>query len=186
MTTEAKRTVHQAVLDVMAAIGAVGKGSMQQGFAFRGIDAVLNSVAPAMRDHGLTIHPTKVEHRRGVQQFSGGKSGSCIDVIVDYAFTGPDGSSFTAQVAAEASDVGDKATAKAMSVALRTCLIQTFAIPTEESGPDWAGLFETATSRGKDALLALRHQGKAAGAPEGMFKAIEDALAALPLEGKIQ
>lgn len=36
MTT---KTVHQAVLDVMAQVGAVGKGSMQQGFAFRGIDA---------------------------------------------------------------------------------------------------------------------------------------------------
>ncbi|QIG57724.1 ERF family ssDNA binding protein [Arthrobacter phage Shoya] len=186
MTTEPKRTVHQAVLDVMAAIGAVGKGSMQQGFAFRGIDAVLNSVSPAMRDHGLTVHPAKVEHRRGDKAFSGGNKGAQIDVIVDYVFTGPDGSTFTAQVAAEATDVNDKATAKAMSVALRTCLIQTFAIPTEESGPDWQSLFETAKSRGKDALVALRHQGKAAGAPEGMFKAIEDAIAALPIEGKVQ
>lgn len=181
-----KRTVHQAVLDVMANVGAVGKGSMQQGFAFRGIDAVLNSVSPALRANSLTIHPAKVEHRRGVQQFSGGKTGSCIDVIVDYVFTGPDGSSFTTQVVAEATDVGDKATAKAMSVAYRTCLIQTFAIPTEDSGPNWGELFESAKSRGKDALVALRHQGKAAGAPEGMFKAIEDALAAIPVEGKIQ
>lgn len=184
--SDTKRTAHQAVLDVMAAVGSVNKGSMQQGFAFRGIDAILNAISPAMRDHGLTIHPTKVEHRRGIQKFSGGKEGSCIDVIVDYAFTGPDGSSFTSQVAAEATDVGDKATAKAMSVALRTCLIQTFALPTEETGPDWQALFGTARSRGKDALVALRHQGKAAGAPEEMFAEIEKALAALPIEGKIQ
>ena len=183
---EPTRTVHQAVLDVMAAVGSVGKGSQQQGFAFRGIDAVLNSVSPAMRDAGLTVHPAKVEHRRGVQQFSGGKTGSCIDVIVDYAFTGPDGSSFTSQVAAEATDVGDKATAKAMSVALRTCLIQTFALPTEESGPDWRALFMSAQERGKDALIALRNQGRKAGAPEEMFPEIERALAAIPVEGKIQ
>lgn len=180
------RTVHQAVLDVMAAVGAVGKGSMQQGFAFRGIDAVLNSVAPAMRDHGLTVHPAKVEHRRGDKQFSGGTKGAQIDLIVDYVFTGPDGSSFTAQVAAEATDSNDKATAKAMSVALRTCLIQTFAIPTEESGPDWGALFNSAKERGRDALVALRHQGQAAGAPDGMFQAIEKALAELPIEGKVQ
>jgi len=181
-----KRNVHKAVLDVMAAVGAVGKGSMQQGFAFRGIDAVLNSVSPAMQAHGITVHPAKVEHHRGVQQFSGGKTGSQIDVIVDYVFTGPDGSTFTTQVAAEANDVSDKATAKAMSVALRTCLIQTFAIPTEESGPNWNELFNSAKARGRDALIALRHQGQAAGAPDGMFGAIEEALAAMPVEGKVQ
>lgn len=184
MTTP--KTVHQAVLDVMAQVGAVGKGSMQQGFAFRGIDAVLNSVSPAMQAHGITVHPAKVDHRRGVQQFSGGKTGTQIDVTVDYVFTGPDGSTFTTQVAAEANDVSDKATAKAMSVALRTCLIQTFAIPTEESGPDWNALFNNAKARGRDALVALRHQGQAAGAPEGMFGAIEEALANLPIEGKVQ
>ena len=184
MTTP--KTVHQAILDVMATVGAVGKGSMQQGFAFRGIDAVLNAVSPALQLHGITIHPAKVEHRRGVQQFSGGKNGAQIDVLVDYVFTGPDGSSFTTQVAAEANDVSGKATAKAMSVAYRTCLIQTFAIPTEESGPDWAALFESARNRGRDALVALRNQGQKAGAPDGMFKAIEEAIAAIPVEGKVQ
>lgn len=181
-----KRTAHQAVLDVMAAVGAVGKGSTRQNFQFRGIDAVLNSVSPAMRDHGLTVYPAKVEHRRGEKSFSGGNKGSQIDLIVDYVFTGPDGSTFTVQVAAEATDTNDKATAKAMSVALRTCLIQTFAIPTEESGPDWGVAFNNAKARGRDALIALRHQGRQAGAPEGMFGAIEEALAALPLEGKVQ
>lgn len=181
-----KPTVHQAVIAVMQAIGAVSKGSMQQGFAFRGIDAVLNTVSPAMRDNGLTVHPAKVEHKRSEKQFSGGSKGELIDVLVDYVFTGPDGSTFTAQVAAEATDSNDKATAKAMSVALRTCLIQTFAIPTEESGPDWAALFESARQRGRDALIALRNQGQKAGAPDGMFKAIEDALSAIPVEGKIQ
>jgi len=180
------KNVHQAVLEVMASIGAVGKGSQQQGFAFRGIDAVLNAVSPAMRAAGLTIHPAKVDHRRGVQQFSGGKTGAQIDVTVDYVFTGPDGSTFTTQVAAEANDVSDKATAKAMSVAYRTCMIQTFAIPTEESGPNWNELFNSAKARGHDALVALRHQGQAAGAPEGMFAAIEEALANLPIAGKVQ
>lgn len=180
------KTVHQAVLDVMATVGAVGKGSQQQGFAFRGIDAVLNAVSPALQLHGITIHPAKVEHRRGVQQFSGGKTGAQIDVLVDYVFTGPDGSSFTTQVAAEANDVSDKATAKAMSVAYRTCLIQTFAIPTEESGPNWNELFNSAKARGRDALIALRNQGQKAGAPDGMFGAIEEALASLPIEGKVQ
>ena len=184
--TDQQKNVHQAVLDVMATVGAVGKGSQQQGFAFRGIDAVLHAVSPALQMHGITVHPAKVEKTRGVQQFSGGKNGAQIDVTVDYVFTGPDGSNFTTQVAAEANDVGDKATAKAMSVAYRTCLIQTFAIPTEETGPDWMALFQTARARGRDALIALRHQGKAAGAPEAMFPEIEKALSELPVEGQIQ
>ena len=47
-----------------------------------------------------------------------------------------DGSSVTATVAAEAWDAGDKATPKAMSVAMRTALLQALALPTDEPDPD--------------------------------------------------
>lgn len=130
--------VHEAVTAVMEAVGAVRKDgrNSQQNFNFRGVDAVVNAVSPAMRKVGLTCHPSKVEHRPSGKQLSGGKMATSVDVVVDYTFTGPEGDTFTTQVVAEAFDLGDKATAKAMSVALRTCLLQTFMLPTDDTDPD--------------------------------------------------
>ena len=185
--SDPKKNVHEAIIATMEGVGAVGKDKVQQGFAFRGIDDVLNAVSPVMRANGLTVFPSKVERIRGSSQFKSGGTAAVIDLLVDFTFTGPDGSQITAQVAAEATDSLDKATAKAMSVALRTCLIQTFAIPTvEETGPDWNMLFNQAAAKGKDALIALRNQGKQAGAPAAMFPAIEQALANIPVEGSVQ
>lgn len=185
--TDAKKNVHEAIIAVMEGVGAVKKGSMQQGFAFRGIDDVLNAVSPVMRTHGLTMFPSRVERTRGTSQFKSGGSAAVIDLIVDYTFTGPDGSQIVVQVPSEATDSLDKATAKAMSVAMRTCLIQTFAIPTvEETGPNWNALYNQAVANGRDALVALRNQGRKAGAPEEMFPAIEQALANIPVEGNVQ
>jgi len=51
-------------------------------------------------------------------------------------FLGPKGDHIETAVAAEAMDSGDKAMTKAFSVALRTCLIQTLSLPTDEPDPD--------------------------------------------------
>jgi len=186
--SDPKLNVHDAILAVMEGVGYVGKDgrNTQQNFTFRGIDDVLNAVSPVMRRVGLTVHPTKVERMRGSSQYKSGGTAAVIDLLVDYTFTGPDGSTIVAQVPAEATDANDKATAKAMSVALRTCFIQTFALPTNETGPDWGALFQQAVVNGRDALISLRNQGRAAGAPEGMFNAIETELSKIPVEGKIQ
>jgi hypothetical protein len=130
--------VFEAVTAVMGDVGAVKKDgrNSQQNFNFRGIDAVVNALSPAMRKHGLTVYPSKVEHREGSKALSGGKTATSPVVVVDYTFVGPEGDSFTSQVVAESFDLGDKATAKAMSVALRTCLLQTFMLPTDDKDPD--------------------------------------------------
>lgn len=130
--------VHEAVTAVKKDVGGVKKDgrNTHQNFVFRGVDAVVNAVAGAMITHGLNVHPAKVEHRPGTMQLSGGKTATAPTLIVDYVFTGPEGDTFTTQVAAEAFDQGDKATAKAMSVAYRTCLLQTFTLPTDDPDPD--------------------------------------------------
>ena len=130
--------VFEAVAAVMGDVGAVKKDgrNTQQNFKFRGIDAVVNALSPAMRKHGLTVYPSKVEHRNGSTQLSGGKTATAPVVVVDYTFVGPEGDTFTSQVVAESFDLGDKATAKAMSVALRTCLLQTFMLPTDDADQD--------------------------------------------------
>jgi hypothetical protein len=204
--------VHEAVTAVMGDVGAVRKDGRnnQQNFNFRGVDAVVNACSPAMRKHGLTCHPSKVEHRPSGKQLSGGKMATSVDVVVDYTFTGPEGDTFTSQVVAEAFDLGDKATAKAMSVALRTCLLQTFMLPTDDTDPDeqtyereprtqhrqadppakpdWKALYQ-ATGGDKLKLEALRNSARQAGAPDDfwLFNAIEKALtpAEAPIEGTL-
>ncbi len=54
--------VFEAVTAVMGDVGAVKKDgrNQQQNFNFRGIDAVVNALSPAMRKHGLTVYPSKV------------------------------------------------------------------------------------------------------------------------------
>jgi hypothetical protein len=53
-------TAVQAVAAVMADVSSVAKRDLnaQQGFNFRGIDAVVNAVGPALRKHGVVVVPT--------------------------------------------------------------------------------------------------------------------------------
>ena len=131
-------TVVQALSLVMADIGAVAKSGVnqQQRFYFRGVDAVVNAASPAFRRRGVVVVPTLLEKSRSASQTKSGSSINVVEVTVKYTFHGPAGDSVCAVVAAEAFDSGDKATAKAMSVAFRTALLQTLALPTDEADPD--------------------------------------------------
>ena len=138
-------SVYEAWNDVMRDVQAIRKDSRnaQQGFNFRGIDAVMNAVGPALRDHGVTIIPNSVEAKH--RDFTTAKGTVMHEAIVTvgYSVIGPDGQGFTGQSVGDAADAGDKATSKAMSVAYRTFLLQALTIPTDEPDPD-----ETITDRG--------------------------------------
>lgn len=131
-------TVHQALSKVMGDVQAVRKDSKNQAqkFLFRGIDAVLNAVGPALRKHGVTILPEDVEVHRSNGTTTSGKQTAEVVIKVTYRIYGPNGDSIHGKVAAEAMDFGDKAIAKAMSVAYRTFLLQALTIPTDEPEPD--------------------------------------------------
>lgn len=131
-------TVHQALNKVMGDVQAVKKDSKNQAqrFNFRGIDAVMNAVGPALRKHGVTILPEDVDVHRSNGTTANGKQTAEVVVKVTYRVYGPGGDSIHGKVAAEAMDFGDKAIAKAMSVAYRTFLLQSLTIPTDEPDPD--------------------------------------------------
>ena len=124
---------------VMEDVGAVSKGqrNQQQNFNFRGIDAVVNAVSPALRKHGVVVTPEvqSVEYTTVEIGKNHTSMGHCR-VTVTYKFYAPDGSFLPTTVSAESMDSGDKATAKAMSVAFRTCLLQTLCLPTDDTDPD--------------------------------------------------
>ena len=132
-------TVHEAWSDVMRDVREIRKSerNKQQGFNFRGIDAVQNAVGPIFRQHGVSCVPSRIvdaKHR----DFTS-KSGALMHeaiITVEYRVTGPEGDFFTGEAIGESSDASDKATTQAMSVALRTFLLQGLTMPTDDQDPD--------------------------------------------------
>lgn len=126
--------IYKAISAVMEDVGAVGKDSVnkQQGFKFRGIDAVMNALNPALVKNKVFVIPEVLEQRR--EERATAKGGLLIYSIckVKYTFFTTDGSSVCATVIGEGMDSGDKATNKAMSIAFKYACFQVFCIPTEE------------------------------------------------------
>lgn len=130
----------------------------QQGFNFRGIDAVMNAVGPALREVGAVITPRILTVD---QHYGSSKSGGTLTgtrVTVEYTWHGPDGSTIVGAAPGEAFDSGDKGTAKAMSVAYRTYLLQALTLPTDEPDPDsevYDAPPRTDADHARDALYAV-------------------------------
>lgn len=132
--------VHVALARVMRDVRAVSKDEVHNApgarFNFRGIDAVVNKVGPALRRHGVLVLPEVLTLERRDVRTSGDKPAREVTVTVRYTFVGPDGTTLSAIAPGEAMDNGDKAVAKAMSVAFRVALLQSLALPTDEPDPD--------------------------------------------------
>lgn len=126
---------------VMEDVQAVRKSERNsaQGFMFRGVDAVMNAVGPAFRKHGIVVgsEVTSVKHAQ-VELGQKRTLFTRVEVVVKYKFYGPEGDFLEMEAAGEAMDTGDKATAKAMSLAYRTALLQMLCLPTDEPEPDAA------------------------------------------------
>lgn len=178
--------IHEAITEVMKEVRAVGKHDRNDfhRFNFRGIDATVNALSPAMRKHGVTVRPSSViscEYEK-FQTKNGGVSITCR-LIMKFTFTGPEGDSITSTVAAEAADTGDKSTPKAMSVAFRTALLQTFALPTDEVDPDAQSYEHKVTpdqirdmaknASSDEELEQVKQQARAAGAPASFVEGLK-------------
>ncbi|HHV7361108.1 TPA: ERF family protein [Morganella morganii] len=133
--------VYKAISNVARDLAENGirkdRKNAQQGFMFRGIDAVYNALAPALVKHGLVILPRIIE--RSVTERQTQKGGTLFYVVVKAEFdfiATEDGSKHTVATFGEAMDSGDKATNKAMSIAYKYAAFQAFCIPTEETAID--------------------------------------------------
>ena len=136
---ENKLPIAQALSEIMKAVGGIAKKdrNQAQGFNFRGIDSVVNAVSPALQKFGVVVVPSVEEY--DYQTVEIGKNRTAmghVRVKVTYTFIGANGDTIKATVVGEAMDSGDKATAKAMSVAFRTALLQSLSLPTDEVDPD--------------------------------------------------
>jgi len=125
--------IYGAINAIMKDIGAISKSqkNAQQGYMYRGIDAVMNALQPLMIKNGVFCVPEVLEHAREERATKGG--GSLIYSVckVRYSFYADDGSSVAATVIGEGMDSGDKSSNKALAVALKYACFQIFCIPTE-------------------------------------------------------
>ena len=126
--------IFESINAVMKDCGFIAKDSknQQQNYKFRGIDAVMNALNPALIKNKVFVVPEVLEQSREERTTSKGGLLIYSVVKVKYKFYAEDGSCVEACVVGEGMDSGDKATNKAMSAAFKYACFQTFCIPTEE------------------------------------------------------
>lgn len=143
--------IYTAIADILAESGAIGKDSknQQQGFMYRGIDAVMNVFHPLLAKHRVFAVPVVLSTEREERQTARGGNLIYTLMTVKYIFYADDGSFIEAIVHGEGMDSADKSANKAMSVAYKYALFQLFCIPTEEMKDPDADSPEPSTRAGK-------------------------------------
>ena len=142
--------IHEALSRASKQIGHIGKGSKNTdlGYAFRGIDAILDRAGPILADLGVTVAP--VHRLISSDQVTSKKGALGYRVLVETAWTFtihvdqepsegvkfPDTSALTAQTLGESIDYSDKAVNKAQTQSFKNVLAQVLKIPTGEADPD--------------------------------------------------
>ena len=126
--------IYESITKIMEEIPAIGKDQTNktQGFKYRGIDDVMNTLQPLLSKNKVFIVPQILEQTR--EERTTNKGGNLIYSIckIKYIFYAEDGSYIEAVTVGEGMDSGDKATNKAMAIAMKYALFQVFCIPTEE------------------------------------------------------
>jgi hypothetical protein len=131
--------IYKAIIGVMAEINAIGKDrkNQQQGFAYRGIDDVMNELHAALTKNKVFVVPEVLNEERSTGKTRSGGDLFYTRLKIRFTFYTDDGSSVSAVVIGEAMDSGDKASNKALSIGLKYAMLQVFCIPTEdEKDPD--------------------------------------------------
>lgn len=150
--------VYKAIAGVAKDLSEVGiskdSRNQQQGFQFRGIDAVYNALSPALVKNGLVILPRITERTVSERVTQKGGVLFCVVVKAEFDFVATeDGSKHTVITFGEAMDSGDKATNKAMSIAYKYAAFQAFCIPTEETAQDPDAEIHQPAARSPDQIL---------------------------------
>ncbi len=126
--------VYEAITAVAADLASVGVAksmtNVAEGYDYRSIDALMNRLAPVLATRKLCVLPRVLE--RTATERSSLNNEVLISVTLKVAFdlvSPADGSRHTIEVYGEALDRGDKATAKALTAAYKTAMLQTFCVP---------------------------------------------------------
>ena len=127
-------TIFELMPEVMRSLGAITKDQKNtfDGYAFRGIDDVLNAIHGPLSKHGVFCLPKVLTFEQSDRATSKGGTQIHTRLTVEYTFYAPDGSSVVAVAPGEAMDRADKSVNKAMSAAFKYLIFQAFAVPTEQ------------------------------------------------------
>lgn len=128
--------VFKAINSVQASLVKEGiakdRRNAQQGYNFRGIDDIYNTLSGLLAENGLCILPEVLERTQVERVTQKGGVMFYTSVKVRYTLVSSvDGSSFATVTFGEAMDSADKSTNKAMSAAYKYMCLQVFCIPTE-------------------------------------------------------
>jgi len=126
--------VYRAINAITAAFARDGipktHTNIRDQYQYRSIDDVLNRLGPLLAKHRLCVLPRVLKHR--TRECAGEQDAMLVSVRLLAAFdlvSARDGSCHTVQGWGEALDGGDKGTAKAMSSAYKSAMLQAFCIP---------------------------------------------------------
>lgn len=186
--TQTQLTASEVIRNVMTDVQGLAKrerNTTGTGFNFRGIDAVMNAVGPALRTHGGFIVPMVDKASYDTATTAKGSLMNIARVTVTFAVYGQAGDPILGSVSAEAFDSGDKATAKAMSVAYRTFLLQLLCLPTDEPDPDSFSYEAVATDWNASIdALTTKEEARILWADATKAKASRDVIAAIEAKAK--
>ena len=126
--------VYRAINAVTAAFARDGipkaHTNLVDQYHYRSIDDVLNRLGPLLARHRLCALPRVL--KRTVTEHPADGDALLVGIAVRVAYdlvSCRDGSQHTIHACGEALDSGDKATAKAMSAAFKSAMLQTFCVP---------------------------------------------------------
>lgn len=131
--------VYQAINAVAAELAQSGIAKRhwneQEDYHYRSIEDVLNALAPLLAHHKLCVLPRVLE-REG-QSCGVGATSQLVSVRVAFDLVSAlDGSKHTIESFGEAIDESDKGTAKAISAAYKSAMLQAFCIPIPQEDGD--------------------------------------------------
>lgn len=133
-STPVTGNIYLALAAILRDMDAVAKERKNeaQGFKFRGIEDVYNALHPIFAAHGVTCIP--IIEKVDLSEYTNTKGNKVFRSLVTagYRFMASDGSYVDSKTVGEGMDHGDKATPKALSMAHKYVLFQTFLIPTAD------------------------------------------------------
>ena len=126
--------IYESINKIMEQIPAISKSktNQQQGFKFRGIDDVMNTLQPILSKNKVFVVPEVIENNREERLTKSGGTITYSIMKIKYTFYAEDGTFISATTIGEAMDTADKASNKSMAIAFKYALFQVFCIPTEE------------------------------------------------------
>lgn len=159
--------IYKQISRVMKDIDAItkDKNNAAQGFKFRGIDDVYNSIHSKLAEHGVFTTTEVVDMLREERTSSKGAALNWVVLKIKFTFFAEDGSSVHSILVGEAMDSGDKASNKAMAIAHKYAFLQIFAIPTKEEEKDPDSQSHELGERDKEPGGGAGSQGRPAALP---------------------